>query len=47
MDIAAVIMSALALVAVIIWIFLTVKKNNNQPEINIDLKEIGAIQKQL
>ena len=47
MDIAAVIISALALVAVIILIFLTVKKNNNQPEINIDLKEIGAIQKQL
>ena len=47
MDIAAVIISALALVAVIILVFLTVKKNNNQPEINIDLKEIGAIQKQL
>ncbi len=47
MDIAAVIISALALVAVIILIFLTVKKNNNQPEVQIDLKEIGAIQKQL
>ncbi len=48
MEIASIIVSSLALVAVIVLILLTVKRNKaQQPPVEIDLKEIGAIQKQL
>ena len=47
MEIISIIISSVCLVAVIVLIFLTVLKKNKQPEVNIDLKEIGAIQKQL
>ena len=48
MEIASIIISSLALVAVIVLIVLTLKKKNvEQPQVEVDLKEIGAIQKQL
>ena len=47
MIIACVIISSLALLAVIVLIFLTVKRKDKTVEPQIDLKEIGAIQKQL
>ena len=48
MEIASIIVSSLALVAVIVLILLTVlKKDKEQPSVEVDLKEIGAIQKQL
>ena len=48
MEIASIIVSSLALVAVIVLILLTVlKKDKAQPSVEVDLKEIGAIQKQL
>ena len=47
MLIACIIISSLALMGVIVLVFLTVKKNKQQPEVQVDLKEIGAIQKQL
>ncbi len=48
MEIASIIISSLALVAVIVLILLTVRKNKvQQPPVEVDLKEIGAIQKQL
>jgi DNA anti-recombination protein RmuC len=48
MEIASIIISSLALVAVIVLILLTVKRNKvQQPPVEVDLKEIGAIQKQL
>ena len=48
MEIASIIISSLALVAVIVLILLTVRKNKiQQTPVEVDLKEIGAIQKQL
>ena len=47
MEIASIIISSLSLVAVIVLILVTVKQKNKAPEVQIDLKEIGAIQKQL
>ena len=48
MEIASIIISSLCLVAVIVLLLVTVKrKNEKQPEVQLDLKEIGAIQKQL
>ena len=47
MIIACIIISSLSLLAVIVLILLTVKENKKKPEVQIDLKEIGAIQKQL
>ena len=47
MEIASIIISSLALVAVIVLLLLTVLKKDKQPNVEVDLKEIGAIQKQL
>ena len=48
MEIAAIIISALALIAIVIAIVLIVKNNNKKVEApQIDLKEIGALQQQL
>jgi len=48
MEIAAIIISALALIAIVIAIVLIVKNNNKKVETpQIDLKEIGALQQQL
>lgn len=47
MLIACIIISSLSLLSVIVLIFLTVKRKDKMIEPQIDLKEIGAIQKQL
>ena len=48
MEIASIIVSSLALVAVIVLIIISLRKNKSQQApVEIDLKEIGAIQKQL
>ena len=47
MIIACIIISSLCLLAVIVLILLTVKRKDTKQDVQIDLKEIGAIQKQL
>ena len=48
MEIASIIVSSLALVAVIVLIIISLRKNKSQQApVEVDLKEIGAIQKQL
>ena len=48
MEIASIIVSSLALVAVIVLLIVSLtRKNVEQPKVELDLKEIGAIQKQL
>ena len=48
MEIASIIVSSLALVAVIVLLIVTLKRKKvEQPKVELDLKEIGAIQKQL
>ena len=48
MEIASIIISSLALLAVIVLLIVTLKRKNvEQSKVELDLKEIGAIQKQL
>lgn len=47
MEIAAIIISSLALIAIIVAIVLIVKKSNNTQTSQVDLKEIGMLQQQL
>ena len=47
MEIAAIIISSLALIAIIVAIVLIIKKPNNAPALQVDLKEIGMLQQQL
>ena len=47
MEIAAIIISSLALIAIIVAIVLIIKKPNNAPASQVDLKEIGMLQQQL
>ena len=47
MEIAAIIISSLALIAIIVAIVLIIRKPNNQQASQVDLKEIGMLQQQL
>ena len=47
MEIVAIIISSLALIAIIVAIVLIVKKSNNTQTSQVDLKEIGMLQQQL
>ena len=47
MEIAAIIISSLALLAIIVAIVLIVRKPNNTQTSQVDLKEIGMLQQQL